>query len=1536
MFFVKYGNEYIHDPRKDLFLTAANPEVELNASGSFTFTMQYNNPLYDKLVERDTKNPITVWQDDELIFIGDIINIESGFKKYKEVECRGILGWLNDSIVRPYSTLESENDNVAPDGIAGYFEWLINNHNSQVEDTKKFKIDKNEGQSLDSKIYRSDSSYTNTGELIKNKILDEVGGYVIPKEENGEHVIDLIREMPEDNSQLIDFGKNLLDYVSSEDTDGMYTFVIPTGVMAEKESDNSEKATHNITIGERTVTDLTRAMENRKVEHEEAQNNSSTTEEDLKAAEEAYESAKAALEDAKVYTLDGIVEEGYFKQGDIIYSEAAVKEHGWIGCTVAFDNTTLVSELIRNGILALKGMESPVRTIEVKAVDLSMIKPNYSPIRVGQYVRVRSKPHDFDSYMLCSKISYDLNQPDQNTFTLGQTYDVLTGIQNKKIKALNESVNHVYSSAERISDEAKAIADATKKNEEEINNVREALLNIDGLYMHLRYSANADGSDMTEYPELNTIYIGIYSGNQKEAPTEKEMYTWSRFKGEEGQSVKGDDGANAYLHIKYSNDGETFTSNNGETPGYWMGTYTDHNETDSMIFDDYSWAKIKGEKGDTGPQGLQGIQGEKGEQGVPGTPGDSGKTTYFHIKYSAYSKPTANQMSELPNTYIGTYVDFTKEDSTNPDDYTWFRIKGEDGIPGIGVDGKTSYLHIKYSNDGSTFTANNGETPGEWIGTYTDHTEADSINFSDYTWIKIKGEKGDQGIQGLQGPKGDQGIKGDPGQNGVSTYFHIAYANSADGKTDFSVSDPSGRDYIGTYVDSNPTDSTNYVSYSWQLVKGSQGPKGDQGIAGTKGADGKTTYLHIAYATSSDGSTGFSVGDSANKTYIGQYTDYTESDSTDPTKYKWTLIKGATGATGPQGPKGDQGIQGLQGPKGDKGNTGATGATGPQGPQGEKGNTGATGPQGPQGNKGDKGDKGDTGPQGAQGPQGDPGKDGLNGTNLWINPTFDSDKPLLGKLETSIKAPNGSNVCLLEARDHFKGDTSFPVFPGHKYRIKVHRKRAYGTLQLRAGIWYTEYVSGAPWDGHVSPRLVTTLSDGWEEAIYDFICPDGKSKGCIFLQIEQFAGSITTAWYISNLICFDITDIDEAGKTATNFMDFVEGEGLIIGDRRNGTVSNNVLIDSDSVDIRSGNTVLASFSAETDSYGNVRSDVLTPGSSRFGTVTNYGTELFAYGTTSNETYKYSDGTVTSCVKIVTNAHDATLASGNSSIAKLELHSESGYLSYINVDADIINFKCDAYDIQNADKFRSAISAAASSHTHNINTLDVKSYNPITSTANDTTANWAKHGNSIHWYSTGGCLIDQPYQYGILLNNVCGSDVRQIFFAQPGGNMYHRGGNDSGWSGSWKALLDSSNLTLWAAAKSHTHTPGDISGVLPISAGGTGYGSISSSSTITDYMSLNTTNTSAITGKVVRWGPVLQFDITFTLKNSLAAGNITNATLGTFKSAYRPKISFGCCSSDTGGLASFTINTSGDLIVCATHAAFARGDKISASGMYLLA
>ena len=141
---------------------------------------------------------------------------------------------------------------------------------------------------------------------------------------------------------------------------------------------------------------------------------------------------------------------------------------------------------------------------------------------------------------------------------------------------------------------------------------------------------------------------------------------------------------------------------------------------------------------------------------------------------------------------------------------------------------------------------------------------------------------------------GSQGIPGKDGEDGKTQYTHLAYANSADGKTDFSVSD-GNREYIGMYVDFVEADSTDPTKYTWSLIKGADGA---QGVPGTPGVNGKTPYFHIAYANSADGRTGFSVDDSVNKLYIGQYTDYTPNDSTDPTKYSWTKIKGEQGTAG--------------------------------------------------------------------------------------------------------------------------------------------------------------------------------------------------------------------------------------------------------------------------------------------------------------------------------------------------------------------------------------------------------------------------------------------------------------------------------------------------------------------------------------------------------------------------------------------------------------------------------------------------------------
>lgn len=167
----------------------------------------------------------------------------------------------------------------------------------------------------------------------------------------------------------------------------------------------------------------------------------------------------------------------------------------------------------------------------------------------------------------------------------------------------------------------------------------------------------------------------------------------------------------------------------------------------------------------------------------------------------------------------------------------------------------------------------------------------------------------------------NDGAAGLPGPAGTSSYTHIAYANSADGTVDFSVTD-SDRKYMGMYVDGTQADSTDPSKYKWTLVKGADG---SQGIPGPAGADGKTPYFHTAYSTAADGSTGFSTTDPNGKTYFGQYTDYIAADSQDPADYTWAKFEGPQGQTGETGPQGEKGEKGDKGDKGDKGAAGANG-----------------------------------------------------------------------------------------------------------------------------------------------------------------------------------------------------------------------------------------------------------------------------------------------------------------------------------------------------------------------------------------------------------------------------------------------------------------------------------------------------------------------------------------------------------------------------------------------------------------------------------
>lgn len=583
MYFCYYGKETLHDPRIDeLTLSSPTVELEVNTSGSFTFTINHGHPLFDVIRERDTKNPVSVYQDKELVFFGDVLSIDSDFHLSKKVECRGALGWLNDTIVRPYSTLGTESTNVAPSTVDGYFKWLVENHNKQVESSKKFLVGVNDGSLLEknNSIYRSSTDYPNTGKTIKEEIIEELGGYVRVRadEPTGHKYIDLLSDMPRVNAQVIDFGVNILDFNKTEATDNLTTFVVPVGAKLSetdyeyndgyyktsdsspnskkeyftrkykkskemtsfatgvryyekkeetfKTSDSKPYSGVNYYVKQYKQVSITKFAAGKtyyvkdgssynvassykkgtkyytmswakqsitafksgttyyeRETHYVATSDSSpvsgkdyyviengkyTSHTDLgrfSRYETYYEYDEGKDESDNKLTIDGLGDDflgnNYRKRGDMIYSEDAVDTYGWIGSVVEFSDVKDMEKLRASGLSALRGLVSPISTIEVKAIDLAMIKPDYEPILLGDYVRARSKPHGLDSYMLCSKLTINLMQPDQNTFTLGSTFEVLTGVQNKRIKSLNATINTIYQEAAAISEEAKAATSQT-------------------------------------------------------------------------------------------------------------------------------------------------------------------------------------------------------------------------------------------------------------------------------------------------------------------------------------------------------------------------------------------------------------------------------------------------------------------------------------------------------------------------------------------------------------------------------------------------------------------------------------------------------------------------------------------------------------------------------------------------------------------------------------------------------------------------------------------------------------------------------------------------------------------------------------------------------------------------------------------------------------------------------------------------------------------------------------------------------------------
>ena len=280
--------------------------------------------------------------------------------------------------------------------------------------------------------------------------------------------------------------------------------------------------------------------------------------------------------------------------------------------------------------------------------------------------------------------------------------------------------------------------------------------------------------------------------------------------------------------------------------------------------------------------------------------------SYMWIAYADDEQGNGISLEPEGKKYIGFAENQISEkvDLSDPSKFKWSQIDGGQGANGIA----TVVLHLYKRSDSE---------PQRLTKTLTYHFETDTLSGTiDNGWtrdipegdsplyiisatasgrtetVEIEGTRWSQPV--ILAKDGESGVPGEPGKDGKTSYFHVKYSENENGYP--MTETPST--YIGTYVDFEELDSSDYRRYTWHRF---EGIRGENGIPGTNGLNGKTSYLHIAYSNSADGSVDFSVSSSENKKYIGQYTDFQEYDSTDYRSYTWSKIKGEDGADGIDG-----------------------------------------------------------------------------------------------------------------------------------------------------------------------------------------------------------------------------------------------------------------------------------------------------------------------------------------------------------------------------------------------------------------------------------------------------------------------------------------------------------------------------------------------------------------------------------------------------------------------------------------------------------
>lgn len=343
----------IYDPMIGIALTDPTLELADGKSGSFSCDVPPGNPGYDKI--KKLVSVIEVLQDGESLFCGRVVSAEKDFYGVETVTCEGELALLLDSIQRPHEFHDIT--------VRGFLQYLIDVHNCQVEDNKKFEVGMVTVTDSNDSLYR----YTNwetTLDDINDKLVSRLGGHIRVRHQDGRRYLDYLADSDNTNTQTIAFGENLLDYTENTTAADLATCIIPLGAAIENESDDP-----------------------------------------------------AALQK---YTTCADANGG----SDYVSDADAVKNYGKVFKVVHFDAVTLPANLKTKGEQYLHETQFEKMTLTVTAVDKHLLDGSFERIKVDDRIRCVSKPHGMDRFFPVTKRTIHLDAPEQDTITLGDTVSV--------------------------------------------------------------------------------------------------------------------------------------------------------------------------------------------------------------------------------------------------------------------------------------------------------------------------------------------------------------------------------------------------------------------------------------------------------------------------------------------------------------------------------------------------------------------------------------------------------------------------------------------------------------------------------------------------------------------------------------------------------------------------------------------------------------------------------------------------------------------------------------------------------------------------------------------------------------------------------------------------------------------------------------------------------------------------------------------------------------------------------------------------------